>query len=220
MPPNIFFTADTHFGHGSIIPHCNRPFASIEEMDAIMVANWNAQVKPQDVVWHLGDFAWRNHLGYLNQLNGHINLVVGNHDKMSAYVRKEFEAVYDLYHGRITGLNGSPKFFLFHYPMVTWPHKTWEVCHDPDTGEKRERMGTLHLYGHTHGRYDRWGDGAIDVGVDCRNFTLFPFDEVVSIIETKVKTPSHNPCFGKQKEEQNANDTPPYEIGTSAPPTG
>lgn len=29
----IFFTADTHFGHGNVIQLCDRPLSSVEEMD-------------------------------------------------------------------------------------------------------------------------------------------------------------------------------------------
>jgi len=30
---NIWFTADTHFGHLNVIKFCNRPFTSAEEDD-------------------------------------------------------------------------------------------------------------------------------------------------------------------------------------------
>jgi len=33
----IFFTADLHFGHENIIKHCNRPFKSADEMDAMLI---------------------------------------------------------------------------------------------------------------------------------------------------------------------------------------
>lgn len=185
--PNVFFTADTHFGHRGIIDDCHRPFKTDEEMDETIIQNWNRDVKATDHVWHLGDFAWRNHLSYLKRLNGKIHLIIGNHDKMAAYARKEFAAVYELYDGRVTGESSSPRFFLFHYPMVSWPRKSWP--------------GTIHLYGHVHGRYDRAGEPAIDVGVDCRNFTLFPLDEVVSLVEHKVKTSGHNPCLDLKQQK-------------------
>ena len=53
----IFFTADTHFGHANIIKYCHRPFATVEEMDDALVRNWNAVVSPDATVFHLGDFA-------------------------------------------------------------------------------------------------------------------------------------------------------------------
>ena len=45
-----WFVSDTHFGHANIIRHCSRPFADAGEMDAAMVANWNALVRPDDDV--------------------------------------------------------------------------------------------------------------------------------------------------------------------------
>lgn len=54
-----WFTADTHFGHSNIITHCSRPFASVDEMDRCLTANWNAVVQPDDDVYVVGDFAFR-----------------------------------------------------------------------------------------------------------------------------------------------------------------
>lgn len=52
----IFFTADTHFSHDSIIRFCDRPFRDTQDMDEALVANWNRRVGPDDTVFHLGDF--------------------------------------------------------------------------------------------------------------------------------------------------------------------
>ena len=51
----IFFTSDTHFGDRRILHAARRPFATIAEHDAHLVAQWQATVGPNDEVWHLGD---------------------------------------------------------------------------------------------------------------------------------------------------------------------
>lgn len=54
----IFFTADLHLYHTNIIKHCNRPFETIEEMNNVLVDNWNKVVGPKDTIYILGDFVW------------------------------------------------------------------------------------------------------------------------------------------------------------------
>ena len=81
---NIFFTSDTHFGHEAIIKFCNRPFKDAHEMDEVMINNWNNKVGPDDLIFHLGDFAfggselWNS---ILPKLNGHKVLIISNHDR-------------------------------------------------------------------------------------------------------------------------------------------
>jgi calcineurin-like phosphoesterase family protein len=80
----IFFTADLHFGHANIIKHCNRPFATAEEMDAVLTQKWNATVGQKDEVYILGDFTMRPAMEshrYLAPLNGRKYLIRGNHDR-------------------------------------------------------------------------------------------------------------------------------------------
>lgn len=55
----VFFTSDTHFGHGGALGLYHRPFPSVPAMNAAIVEKWNETVGPDDVVWHLGDFAIR-----------------------------------------------------------------------------------------------------------------------------------------------------------------
>src|SRR5580658_1871636 len=53
---NSWFTSDFHLGHRNIIRYCSRPFASVEEMDAAILANLNELVGANDVLYFLGDF--------------------------------------------------------------------------------------------------------------------------------------------------------------------
>jgi len=54
--PTFFFTADEHYGHANIIKYCDRPFASVEEMDAEIINRHNNLVGRKDVTIHAGDF--------------------------------------------------------------------------------------------------------------------------------------------------------------------
>lgn len=74
-----YFTSDTHFSHTNIIKYCNRPFKSVEEMDEVLIANWNSVVKKTDQVFHLGDFGYNYKIA--QRLNGHKHLIWGNHDR-------------------------------------------------------------------------------------------------------------------------------------------
>lgn len=63
------------------------PFASVEEIDAELIARWNSIVRSVDEVWHLGDFAFRNAKAvssYAGRLNGRIHLIWGNYDSQEA----------------------------------------------------------------------------------------------------------------------------------------
>jgi len=43
---NVWFTADFHFGHKNIIRYCDRPFASVEQMNEIILERLNARGHP------------------------------------------------------------------------------------------------------------------------------------------------------------------------------
>ena len=80
-----WFISDHHFNHVKIIEYCNRPFTNIEEMNEYMIKQWNSVVGENDLVYHLGDFALQSDkeavANLVNQLNGHIILILGNHDR-------------------------------------------------------------------------------------------------------------------------------------------
>lgn len=55
----IFFTGDLHFGHANVIAFDNRPFKTVEEMDAELIRRWNSKVGKGDLTYVLGDMIWK-----------------------------------------------------------------------------------------------------------------------------------------------------------------
>lgn len=115
---NIFITSDHHFNHINIIKYCNRPFKDVNEMNKELIKKWNGVVKPNDIVYHLGDF----HLGHkdeikrvVSQLNGKIFLIRGNHDRNTVSTYTE---------AGLTVLKNAPiiledyKIILSHRPLL------------------------------------------------------------------------------------------------------
>jgi len=81
---NIFITADQHFGHSNIIKYESRPFLNAEDMDRVLIKNWNTVVSNKDTIIIAGDISFHNKektTEIINQLNGKKILVKGNHDK-------------------------------------------------------------------------------------------------------------------------------------------
>jgi calcineurin-like phosphoesterase family protein len=76
--PKIFFTSDTHFSSDRHLELSKRPFKSVPDMDKHIMMNWNSIIRPNDVVYHLGDFG---DYSMLNKLNGNIHLIIGNYEK-------------------------------------------------------------------------------------------------------------------------------------------
>ncbi len=82
----IYFVSDTHFNHKNIIDYCNRPFNSVDEMNNVLIQNWNATVSNNDIIYHLGDFALGRKdtiMEITSNLNGKKYLIRGNHDNWS-----------------------------------------------------------------------------------------------------------------------------------------
>lgn len=99
---NIYTLSDNHWLHTNIIKYCNRPFQSVEEQDEKMLTLWNATIRPQDMVIHLGDIIFTAGSSekvkeVLSKLNGRKILVNGNHDKKSYnwYMTNGFDFVCD-----------------------------------------------------------------------------------------------------------------------------
>lgn len=175
-----FLTADTHFGHASIIRHCERPYAGVGEMDAALVQNWNRTVRPQDTVYHLGDFGHRDptaNARVFPRLNGRKHLVLGNHDSAEDMARLGWESVSQYLTVTVNGV----LFVMFHYPIVEW-----ERYFRNGNGQ----VGSIDVFGHVHSTPSRpkhdWDTYQYDVGVDNNAFCPVSTDHVVRMIKAKA----------------------------------
>jgi len=86
---DVWFTSDHHFGHKNILEYEKeaRPFSTLKEMHEVMIDRWNKVVKPKDIIYHLGDFAFGKHnIEHAKRLNGTKRLIMGNHDTYPAEV--------------------------------------------------------------------------------------------------------------------------------------
>lgn len=175
-----WLTADTHFNHGNIIKHANRPFSSIEEMNETMVERWNSRVKKGDLVYHLGDFAWGDayiYARYKSYLNGQIFLIKGNHDYSNVLNKLDgvFIDVREIYKIK----HNKEHMVCCHYPMYHWD---------------RSHFNSFHCHGHSHGslvgEYDETGK-ILDVGVDTNNFYPYHIDEVIGRLRSKPNNVNH-----------------------------
>jgi len=79
-----YLISDLHLDRDNIIDYCDRPFSTVEAMNEQLVDNWNAEVDPNDTVLYGGDLTIRTSaaalLDRLDELNGEIVFLLGNHD--------------------------------------------------------------------------------------------------------------------------------------------
>lgn len=158
----IWFTADTHFGHPGILIHQSKRlnhFECVEEMDAYLIDQINTYVTASDELWHLGDFCWQaSRAGHYRQRLNVRKLYVcqGNHDSNS--LRNHVSDMRNIVYRRFIDNGRKFRLHLCHYPLLSW---------------RGLHNGSYHLYGHSHGMYEDQlnsmfpGRRAMDVGVDA-----------------------------------------------------
>ena len=91
--PNVWFTADFHFGHTNIIRYCGRPFADAKGMDGEILDRLNSAVADKDLLYFLGDFcrSGKDALAYRQKIRcKNVFFVEGNHDADTKRISPEF----------------------------------------------------------------------------------------------------------------------------------
>jgi len=192
-----YFVSDTHFNHNNIIKYCDRPFDSVEEMNEVLIKNWNSVVSEGDIVYFLGDFSMS--LGAVEELtkrlNGHKKLITGNHDscfsghRMSRKVDKALEVKQKYYTAGWRSIDSVTTTSVCGVE-VNLNHFPYKKIKDSDRHDKRydkyriEDNGLWLLHGHVHSSSQTMLDKRmIDVGVDCNNYTPVSEDRIKEIID-------------------------------------
>lgn len=176
-----WFSADLHLGHANIIKYCGRPFKSLKEMNETLIKNWNERVKPEDIIFFVGDFCFRNSPGgkkgegtitkakeYENKLNGKFIYIKGNHDR-----------------------NNSCKTIIERL-VIKYGGKRVNLVHDPEHADINYEINFCgHVHQHWKFRRIRKGYGftdIINVGVDVNNFQPKTFEELMKEYNKWKKT--------------------------------
>lgn len=126
----IYFIADTHFGDKNIIKYEGRPFKDVEEMNNVLIENWNNTVGSMDTIFVVGDFiSDSRYLDIIHKLKGKIKIIVGNHDVplIDDYRR----------YGNVE---------VFEYPIIL--DNFWMVSHEPLY--ITENSPYANIFGHIH----------------------------------------------------------------------
>jgi calcineurin-like phosphoesterase family protein len=189
-----FYIADTHFGHENIMKRCNRPFATVAEMDKTMLDNINSVVTGRDDLYILGDFChWNQKIvypsDYLSKMNGHKHLILGNHDRNIPHDKYAIRYLEEIVQYKEISDNGR-KVVLSHFPIAEW---------------NGYHTGALHIHGHIHNNFDlpvfaymRSLENCYNVGVDVIGFTPRTLNELISMRE---KGMLYGECKKNERED-------------------
>ena len=181
----IWFTSDTHFCHQREFLWGPRGFTNVEEMNEAIIERWNKVVKPNDIVYHLGDTMLNDNVKGIEcfkRLNGQIFLIYGNHDTNA---RKNLLFTDDRTRHKMLGgwyayviKHGKLSIYLSHYPTLTANF---------DNG-KHFSQNIINLHAHTHQKtnfLNPTNPFMYHVGVDSHNCTPVHIDEIISDIRQR-----------------------------------
>jgi calcineurin-like phosphoesterase family protein len=188
---NVFFTSDPHIGHRLVARHRYdvvhpHGLALDDEVldwhDDILAQNWDVTVKPDDIVWVLGDVSLGGRarekaaLEWIAARPGEKHLIAGNHDSAHPMHREAhkdqkrylevFDSVQSAARRRFSLPTGKLDVMLSHFPYYA----------DHGDGPARYMEWRLRdegfylMHGHTHSR-QQFNGREIHVGLDAWDLT-------------------------------------------------
>ena len=173
-------TSDLHFGHANIKKFCPETRARFSQypgqMNLEMIAEWNALIAQDDLVYILGDVAFESGpeaTKIVQRLNGSKILVQGNHDRKTLK-HLPFNLAFKEVHTYLDISYSGTKVVMFHYPIAEWDQM---------------HRGSVHLHGHLHGNTSGMEEYRCrDVGMDATGAIAVSLETIIqSALKGKIK---------------------------------
>lgn len=159
----VFLTADHHLGE-TRMEIMQRPFSGPVEMAELMISNHNEIVRPDDLVYMIGDVINKDAdpniwLPWLNRFNGRKILFRGNHERKitDEQLLKYFQEIVPEGDGRYEVFSGIDCY----------------ITHYPTSGVSK----SFNIVGHVHGAW-KVQLNMLNVGVDANHFRPVPASRV------------------------------------------
>jgi calcineurin-like phosphoesterase family protein len=169
-----WFTSDTHFGHDKFLeftPEAPKNYQNV------VTDNFLRVMEPGDTLYHLGDMAWnktaaRQFVTTMHDYGVELVWIRGNHDHRCTYGRMNLPVV------RWLDVENAPAggIWLSHYPHMAWP---------------KSFHGSIHLFGHVHGRCGKMPPFGrlMDVGVMNWDYHPVSLDTIMEVMSTRESAP-------------------------------
>lgn len=188
---NIWFTSDWHLQHDRPFIVEARGFSSIAEHDDFLIDEFNRLVTKDDLVFNMGDFLFGTPMDCLKAMDklehGNQFYITGNHDSpLKAFLKEcEHKSIGMIKEISITNDGDVYPISLSHFAMLSW---------------NKSHYGAWNLCGHSHGslpesrpdyNIGKRLDVGVDVGLKYNKTFMFTFEDVLDIMEHKIKTEYH-----------------------------
>lgn len=175
---SIYLIGDLHFSHPNIIHYCARPFSfsDVNEMNNVLIENWNNVVDDMNVVYFLGDFDTRDSVGYwIKRIKGKKIFIEGNHDviknKDGTIIRHK---IHGAFHDKTLNYHGY-EFYLVHDP------------HEIPVEWRRNNPTGWVIHGHKHDNdiytypFINGDKKTINVSAELTNYRPVSLDYILSL---------------------------------------
>ena len=139
----IFVTSNLQLGRPGAIKLYNRPHVDVDQMTTDLILKWNTVVKPEDTVYHLGNFAHdpKTAQDAITRLNGTIKFITGDLDK--AIIDLNEKGMLTTRCSIINHIDMIEKLnsVVSYWPLAAWPNqskKSWSIIGYPNKKHKSD----------------------------------------------------------------------------------